>query len=645
MREYSFTKLGNTYHFTDYLIVGIETKRHSGSSVVDRVFEKIERFCIIHCKPNNGRLSTFTALTEFEGCDILETVLKYYPCGKRTLIICNNSLVFLGSSDLTDLLENKIYKVATGTEDGENVGLPEKDRISTLQFIASAPPTIVGLESKLNSTRITIVDIANYGVKDIGDFALMLDAQYYNDIPNYAELGLSIDKCDTVTTCIHLIFNKYYTMVMKHGLGGIALTYSGQAIRSFRKNNYENGIKKHADEVAATVEEACYFAGRAESRYRGWYRGKCYLLDLNSLYPHVGRNTAVPCELVKTIRNPKPRILREAIENYCGFAHVRVSTSQAKYPCRVDGCLKWPTGTFNTFLCGKELKEAVESGDVIDCYFLATYRTGMILKSYSEDMLDIRSQYKRNGDKVSEHLIKFITNGLWGMLGSLGNRWIVDHDAVSTSRYGGFVRLSERGEYRQIYRVIDGECSKQVRCSWSDNTFTPISAFINSACRALLWRYMLQAQLSNVLYCAIDGLIVTEDGYRNLKSVMAQDQFDYGYFKVAESDHRCYIHSAGRYSIGEKVAYTGMPRKDSYIYKGFWNIRDEKYILDQQTGHRCTLLQNRGNPSLLRQTLGSDDNQLGWFTCPDELAERKLQDDSVYQRDNRPSQHFDFWRQ
>lgn len=641
MSRKQFTKCKRMQPFTDILIIGIETVRNMEGNNVVNLIETISKYSVQHVVNRDGNYVRHGDIVEVEGFDIFATILQHFTIGRNTLVICNNSLVFIGSSDFTLLLENDIYKIHRNELDGKDLFDDENLLVENHQFIVSAPPTIVSLTNCLNKNRLTIIDIANLGVKNIQEFFMQFDLEYTKEFPELAGCLMDKDSCHTICISMYLIFKKYWQLCKREKLGGISLTYASQAMRAYRSSHYDNGIVKHDNEIAAYLEEKCYVGGRQEARYIGRYQGRCYLLDINSLYPSIGRTRAFPKKLAHVIDgNAAKKHIRENPDG-CYFAHCKLNTREGRYSVKRDNRNIFPIGLFEAFLCGTEFTEAYKLGHIEEIYQLAEYETGNVLKSYSDHMLSARSRYKRNGDKVSEHLIKYITNGLWGKFAEIGSRWIVDNKVNAPYTYGGFKMLPQGTSEEVHYRVINGIASKLCRAFWVDNTFTAVSAFMNAECRSLLWRYMQFAGLTNVLYCGIDALIVTEDGFNNLQPFVSSNPHDYGKFKISETAEECYIAGNGVYRIGNKIAYTGVANEDTYRYKGFWNVKADFHTLNSQTGTTITRIAAYQKPTELRNNLGKEVEELGNFTSPVSLNETSSPDLVRYDRRFLPYFHMD----
>lgn len=629
----TFTALKSDSGYTDYVIIGIATEYETSKGKTGITYEKISEFCIIHYKASHGRLYRADEPIIYGGHAVFEALYSLQHLGNNVLVIVNNSLVALGSSDFGYMLDQKFLEICLTQGSGDDYALTDNDEVYSLFFVASAPPTIVKAVRKSSKQEITIVDIANYGIKYLDTIWENMSEEHQQRIPNLAELGVSVNCCDTVAALMAHFMLHYHEVCRVNKLGSIALTYAGQAMKYYRRRHYAGQIKPHADEEVAYLEECCYTGGRGEARFHGWYHGKVYLLDIQSLYPSQALDYEFPTELIEKAKSPSLNDLESWTRDSIVFAHVRVKTGEPIYAKREVHSTTFPVGTFNSYLCGNEFTECLRRGHIENCYFAARYRKSAILRTFSESMLNTRSVYKAKGARLSEFITKCITNGLWGKFGQLGNRWLRDDNIITDIRYGGFVSIDSTCSKEYQYRVIDGICYKLVRCLWQDNTFVPVSAMANSISRYLLWRYMQFAGLSNVLYCSIDGLIVTEEGYKNLTPFIAKTNTEYGKFKVSEEADSCYIYKYGCYKIGNKVAYMGMPRDNTIQRKGFWNYKADTAILDRDEMVTQTIVTRYRSALQERMLLGSNDKSPGSFTAPN-LLEEPILNDPVYSRRN-----------
>lgn len=620
----AFTILTQDTRYQDILAVGVASASSQQSKIVGGSWEGMDSYAIVRMTSVNGKLRQADDMLLFSGNDLWDSILKYSDIRKNTLVVCNHSLLAVGASDFTLCLEQKRIRISESKIDPDDYGLTDQDNICSKQFIVSCPPTIIGLVECETGRRITLVDIANYGIRYLVDIYNDLSDEEKELIPNYAELGISSDNAETCCALVARYMQEYHKLVTTEKMGGLALTYSSQGMRFFRRRHYNSSILTHDNDKARVLEGKCYTGGRCEYRYKGWYHGKVYLLDIRSTYPATGKNKEFPVELLDYAERPT----KETVENWLGkgivFAWVHLDTPEQAFPLRKNNKTFFPIGRFSTFLCGEEFTEAWKNGYITTVYRMAVYRTEKILSSYSRAMLDIRTKLKICNNRLGERIQKYITNGIWGQFGKINNTWIIDNNEIPDRQYGGYIKYSEKDNCEHQYRIIDWEVSRLTHGIWADNTFPAISATMNSYCRHQLYRHALLAGLTNVLYFSIDGMIVTQEGYDRLQWLISEDNTLYGSYKVTESSDSCYIQDIGVYKIGNKIAYQGIPNQEVKTYKGFWSNVSDKLL--SPSGEQCIGQQIYRLQHTLpdRQRLGENDKLPGRFMAQEMLDESPL---------------------
>lgn len=611
-----FTKLTKISHYTDIICVGLSVSVDKYQFSERACYENIHGFHIIHLRPKDGRLYQFGDVLTVDSSDVFDVLIKYINTRHNTLVVVNHSLVCIGSSDFTGCLNTDRIRLCENEIEGNQFGLSDSDDLSTQSFIVSCPPTVISFRDKETNKRYTLVDIANYGCKYMSDIFDNLNNDDKKLVFNDAELGVSEDNSLTCCALIAKFMQKLYSICIEHKLGGLGLTYSSIGMRAFRSRFYQGDILPHADKESRILEDSCYLGGRVEARYHGYYNKKCYLIDIMSLYPHLGRIKTFPTELAYTQDNPNKATVAKWLDNHIVAVHCNLTTDQPAYPKRTDSGLIFPTGTFNTFLIGEEFSDSWNEGRVNHVYRMQAYHHKCILKHYSEHALAIRSRYKASNERLGEFISKVTTNGLWGKLGQSSNIWICQPDEIADRPYGGFNKYSKGESEPSQYRIIDWEVSKLEYAPFMDNTFVPISAAMNSYSRHYLWRHMLQAGLHNVLYCCVDGLIVTQEGYDRLAWLIAPNPYQYGMYKVTEIGEYCNILGHGLYTIGRKIASQGIPKGTGKRYTGFWSAIDDKSTLINKKVQEGQQVVSINYQSEIKQALINPVDKTGTFIAP-----------------------------
>lgn len=616
-----FTKLGKTKPYTDIICIGVTIDKKPYFNGKEQYSEKIHGFHTIHLRPKDGRLHRVGDILTWDCDDIFTCVTNYLPTRNNVLIVCNHSLVVLGSSDFTERLERKDIILHRGDISEANITGKGNKTYDTQSFVVSCPPTIVMFSNTNNGNSYTLVDVNNYGIRYMIDIYNNLKNEDKDLIHNTAELGISVDDSLTCATLIARFMQEKYSVNADNKLGGIGLTYSSEGMRIFRGRFYQDNILTHTNEDARMIEDECYVGGRIEPLYHGEYHGKAYLIDIMSLYPHLGRIKRYPTSLHSCENNPSKQTIEKWIEKGIVFAKCHISTTVPAYPIRRGQNLSFPTGDFNCFLCADEFNDAWKEGRINKVYSANFYNADYILKEYSQFMLDLRTKYKGCNNRLAEYIVKSVTNGLWGKFAQYGHLWQIMENEVPDRQYGGYLKFNKELQKNEQYRIIDWQVSKLIHAPYIDNTFRPISATINSYSRHYVWRHILQAGLHNILYCCVDGLIVTQEGIDRLAWLIAPTPYQYGMYKISEKGNNCIILGHGMYQIGDKIAYVGTPKYDVKQCKGFWSTQRDRNILPMTSENAGkSIVTNYRHPDN-RQELINRGKVKGYFTARETMEE------------------------
>ncbi len=619
-----FTKLYNYGGYTDYVICGIETTLDRARKVGGYVAERIECYQLVHCRPIGNSLYSIGDMCHVDGNDIIGTILRFLPVGKNTCIVCNNSLVSLGSSDFTLLLDSKAIVIATGTISRGDIEWLGEGKVSTEQFVASAPPTIVGFIEKATGRRFTLVDIANFGMRYIDDIWEKLSDKDKALIPSLEPGKDPYGDSVRSAALMARFMQEYFYICRTRKLGRVSNSYAGQAMNRFRQYDYQGQIVTHESKPAAELEAGCYQLGRGEARYHGHYKGKCYLVDYNALYPYLGCTKPFPTELLDYQESPSLGTVAEWCKDSIVLMQARIKTDEPIYRATDENRAVYPIGEFNAYLSADECTNAISKGHCLYIYRAGRYKSVFVLRDYSRYMLNVRSVLETQNNRLGCFIVKCITNGLWGKLGQLGNRWIICPDETSPIEYGGYIKLDRETREYTYYRVIDGVCSKLAYCHFSDNTFPAISATANAYSRSLIWETMTVAGIQNVLYVGIDSLLLTKTGLSALADTGRIRENVPGSMRIVQSAESCYVKCYGAYRIGSKIAYSGMARSNRHRTLNWWNQRNSECLMTGEPGHFQTLSNPHRTPVEAREKLGKDVKHSGRFTATSVLYQEPL---------------------
>lgn len=232
------------------------------------------------------------------------------------------------------------------------------------------------------------------------------------------------------------------------------ITIASTAMSLFRNMYLKDTYYTQKTEDILEIMKA-YYGGRTETFRRGPI-GKRYYYDINSAYPY---------SMTKALPNPnKHRVTYDKsldyINQYEGCSEVSIMCPDEMkipyLPCRYEGLLLFPTGTFKGWYTHFELRKALSMGYIIKEVYKTHYYTEVCypLKEYAKENYKRRLTRKKTPMGMVD---KLFLNSLYGKFGQR----FMDRDDIqpisaysadelnsfeSFERIGDFIRTKKDGE-------------------------------------------------------------------------------------------------------------------------------------------------------------------------------------------------------
>jgi DNA polymerase elongation subunit (family B) len=195
-------------------------------------------------------------------------------------------------------------------------------------------------------------------------------------------------------------------------------------------------------------------------------------------------------------------------------------------------------------------------GRILRVYRYALYKPAFLFTEYVNYFYQLKSRYKREGNKVFYEIVKLYLNSLYGKFGQ--RRRITEKIGEGLPLPDGahIIYNSEGGPPLKGY-VIDGDFYVTKVEGYSENSFPAIASFVAAYARCYLTELILKAGEGNVLYCDTDSLIVNEKGLKNLESHINGDML--GYLKHEDTADEVVIFGPKHYIFKKRVKIKGVP--------------------------------------------------------------------------------------
>jgi len=356
---------------------------------------------------------------------------------------------------------------------------------------------------------------------------------------------------------------QYYSFIVEHDLGGIALTVPSQAWRAWRHRFMSHKVLIHGNPVAASIERASYRGGRCSVFWQGTRNDQNYTkVDVNSMYPYVMSRHEYPTVLRTIDKNCSLEKLVEYMVSGCVIAEVEVEATNPVYPIQVNGRNVYPVGTFWATLTTPDLNYALDNGELRNVRHVAVYEKAPIFEEYVNYLYPLKTRYKKEGNAAYYHVVKLLQNGLYGRLGMLGHKWTKEEDLSRDLQDVDEYHNNETGEKTNYYH-FGNEIWSSLSTGETSNSFPAIPAHVTAYARLYLWQLIMKAGRGHVLYCDTDSLIVDERGLTNLAEEMHPTRL--GALKIEEQDRSLFVGAPKFYKLGTDWKRKGVSEKARVI--------------------------------------------------------------------------------
>jgi hypothetical protein len=364
----------------------------------------------------------------------------------------------------------------------------------------------------------------------------------------------------------------WFAYLKENDMGGFAPTLASQAMVLFRHKYMRHRIFIDTNEKALQLTRAGYYGGRVECFYIGHFRDSFYALDFNAMYPAVMQANNFPIKLIGHTHYASTADLTAWFRTNSLTARVLINTPEPFAPLRTKDKLIFPVGQFECILSTPELQYALERNYIIRVSEVAVYEHAPIYHDMMNDMQEIKSQARRDGDEVTEFRTKILQNSLYGKEGQSGIKWN-ENDWIEDLSCRQWIELDMETGLQIQHRTLAGLHQVKVTEGESRESFPAIAAHVTAYARMKLWQTILQAGRENVYYCDTDCVVVNQSGYDRLTSLI--DEYALGMLKLEGEYDDIVIHGNKDYCFNEKVKTKGV--RNNAVWLDGWTISQEQW--------------------------------------------------------------------
>jgi hypothetical protein len=300
-------------------------------------------------------------------------------------------------------------------------------------------------------------------------------------------------------------------------MGTFRLTGAAQSQAAYRHRFMgSHRLLVHEDYEALALEREAAFTGRCEVWRHGEFRSKLTEWDFRAAYARIGLDCELPVELQARWAHPSVALVLAHTENgKRTLSRCTVTTEVPVVPCRHEGRICWPVGTFDTLLWDNELRLALDAGATVDLGETLVYRADAALAEWARWILNVL-EGELELPALMRLMVKSWSRALIGRFAlsfPLWRRWATaPHSSLE------WVPFVDEDGSEGVLLHVGHDVFEKVGTVEPEQTIPAITSFVTAEARCRLWHVMIVAGLENVVYCDTDSVIVTPVGSKRLQA-------------------------------------------------------------------------------------------------------------------------------
>lgn len=356
---------------------------------------------------------------------------------------------------------------------------------------------------------------------------------------------------------------EYMQFNKDHDTGNFSLTRASQCFSCYRHRFMDGKIYIHNNKAVQQLERSAYFGGRTECFRFGKVPGNDFVsIDVNSMYPFVMKKYRLPNRLIDYRKNPGLSRYERYKDSTCQIAKVRVSTDEPIYGVRREGKLIFPVGEFDCWLSTGGLKRAFLSDHLIEIYEMSIYNCMFLFTDYVDYWHDLKTKYKREGNKSYTRITKIFLNALYGKFGM--KKTIEDIiDAPPGCQPYRIQNIDLETGLSWMEFCLFNKAVRQFGEMETPTTFTAIPAHITEYARLYLYDLIGRPPENSVYYCDTDSLFIARKNLHYFKDLL--DDTKLGGLAIDKEFKSLTINGCKDYVIDDLRVVKGVPKRADCI--------------------------------------------------------------------------------
>lgn len=426
--------------------------------------------------------------------------------------------------------------------------------MNTECYINEKPPVIV--VGKRKSSTLICLDSLNLFAFSLDSLSKAMGFEGKSDMPDVKHLDALYAYCERDTLLLSAILDRWRTFVQTHDLGNYRYTIASQAMSSFRHGYLPaKTLVQTRQDWILEKERACYLGGRTEAFFIGRYEHNITLLDVNSMYPYMMRDSEFPTRFRIYRKNTSPIGYAYPKGVKPGMATIKARLHAPTLPLVMDGRLCFPIGDIAGTWTWADIVTALPFMDDIEWVEFWAYEYRPLFQAWVEKLYAMRLKYEDEENYGFALSCKLLLNSLYGKFGQKTPMW---GDVGPSSEPEGkeWVHQEESGAPLIRNRIRMGIHQVQIEQGETSHSLPLIAAEVTANARAFLYNFMELAGRENVLYCDTDSLMVNDTGYTRLERYIEPRRL--GRLGVEWTSPWVHIHGAKDYEYESGVKRKGV---------------------------------------------------------------------------------------
>lgn len=312
------------------------------------------------------------------------------------------------------------------------------------------------------------------------------------------------------------------------GLGRWSVTGAALGWTSYRATLAPKQVVIDHDPDIIAYERRAVYGGRRDVALVGTPGAPQYAeMDFEGAYPTIAAECPLPCAYGGRIDPERldPRAFHNPSVGI--IAEVTIMTGEARWPCRIDGKVFYPVGTFRTTLAGPDLAEAWDRGVVIEVHEVHWYRMSRHMGSWGAW---VKGLISAPINEVSDPVRRAVKHWSRAVIGKFAQRGWSTKEWVGPPCDGWVIEETPiLGKPHRVVTVgLDGVYYRSEADQRGDHERPAVIAFVEAHVRARLSRIIDGPYRSAVVQWDTDGLIVSLPRLRALACEAGFSRSQYG---------------------------------------------------------------------------------------------------------------------